>query len=221
MKKLLLTCIIIASAASLHGMEAPKKLSPIALPQIYHYFAKNMNADIARHILSLQIRESGIDLETFETSLKDACKHPGEFMTFVEESLAKFGYNLTFALCKQSLNQAKLSICDIKDKESGVLLHYVGIRNPMLVKTFLELAGDKVWTLLTRRDTVCGYAIPLHVVVRDGLTQTVKLLLDAAGDKAKTLLKYRTEFGSTPLDLAKRFNREEIIQLITEYSKRS
>lgn len=204
MKKLLLAFTIVASAASLHGMEAPKQVSPI-MPQVYNYFAMNMDADIAREIFSLQLKTSSVDL----------VKNPDKFMQFIKTLLNSCDYDLTIKIGKQFFNHTKLSICDIKDRFNVTPLHVAVYTDLMTTKVLIEIAGNNLWTLLTTKLNA-SYTIPLHWAVEFGCIDTVKLLLDAAGDKARELLTYQNIRGEIPLDLAmeRKKNSEEMVTLI-------
>lgn len=197
---------MIASVDSLNGMEQ-KRVSPIT-PGIYNYLARNMDADIAREIFSLQLKASGTVL----------AKNPYKFGQFVEKLLDSCGYDLAVKLGKQLLQPTKLSICDIKDEKNQTPLHFVTFyTNPMITKALINIAGNNVMTLLTTKDNKLGM-IPLHWALARGCIETTKFILDAAGDNILKLLQCTNICGNTPLSLAKRCGHEKMIQLLTDVS---
>lgn len=198
MNRLLLTCIMVAGVGSLHGMEVQQKqVSPI-MPQVYNYFAKNMDADVAREIFLLQLQTSGVGL----------AKNPRKFVQFIKTLLNSCGYDLTIIIVKQFFDHTKLSICDIEDISNTFshtpLCYAIQHSYLTIAQMLLKIAGDKVWELLMAQD-IYGYAA-LHDATHPRDIDKLKLLLNAASDNAWAPLTRQTTSGKTALHLAAFFD---------------
>ena len=209
MKKLLLTLTILASSNLLHSMEAPKPLSPITLPQIYHHLSEILLPEIAFHIFSLQPGTSALNKKILHKKTNEDYCSTTSLVTYVDMVHRCYGHCLTVEKLKKDLLHSNLSICDISNDYGKTVLHSATteghIKDTIL---FLEVAGDKVWNLLTaqiNKQTPCPRTIDqtaLHYAAERGRVEFVKLFLDAASDNAQVLINIRDANGKTAFDIA-------------------
>ena len=122
---------------------------------MYHQLSKNLLSEIAQTILSLQILLSLKSWAISKNPLEFQKLHK-EFIKDKKEFICRFtcsaeklsnpcGYDLALALCKQTLDHAKISICDVKAKGSWTVLHQACMyREPVVLKVLIEIAGDNM-----------------------------------------------------------------------------
>ena len=215
MKKLLLALTILTSTKSLHSMEIPSpntdysKLSPITLPQIYHHLSEILLPDISFHIFSLQPGTDALSNKVIhKKASKDYCV-VAAFTTYTHITHRYCGHCLTVEHLKKDLLHSNLSICDISDDYGKTVLHSTacnGYTKDAIL--FLEVAGNKAWTLLTaqinKQTPWTGMAdqTALHFAAECGHVEFAKLLLDTAGDNAQNLINVRDNQGRTAFDIA-------------------
>jgi ankyrin repeat protein len=222
MKKLLLILILLTGAHSLHGMDEPKQLSPITLPQIYYHLAEILNQDVARYIFECQPGTSEINNDILLAPVKNRKSYyeTNNIDCKIDLHLLSLGYCLTFEKLNRNLARKKISICDIKSHNGSTLLHRVVIDQPNridAVKLYLQVAGNDVTKLLTTQTDFLGWTV-LHYAASDGRFELVKLFLDAAGNNAQTLLGIGNQENETAFDVA---TTPEIKELMQQYQKKN
>lgn len=97
------------------------KPSPISLPQTYQQLRIDLLPEIIRHIFSLQLKASGVDLVQLKSEVEECdCINSYEFADdlagYSNRLIKSCGYNLGPALFKWLFPDAKISVRDIKNK---------------------------------------------------------------------------------------------------------
>jgi hypothetical protein len=192
------------------GVEIPKNLAPISLPQIYCYLSENMNQDIASHILSLQPGSHFLRDKPSLLKKEDSCM-VAMLTTYIEIMLNDFGHCLIVELLKQSLLHKNVSICDFTNNSNENVLHMVANGGCLFknictetAKIFLEVAGNETLKLLTMQtSTLEEKSTALHIAAQKGHVELVELLLDAAGDHVRDFMNILNIDGKAAFDIAR------------------
>lgn len=218
MKRLLFALTLIAGTRSLHSMEVPKQLPPITLPQIYQHLSELLNRDVAQYIFSLQ---PGTNQINEKISLRRTRKE-GEMNPIIEKLKMDihlrrhycYGHCLTVEVLKRNLLRKNMSICEITDNYNNeTVLHSVADDSSTKhAKLFLEVAGIKLWTLLTTQNTPANQTA-LHFAAYCGQIDFVKLLLNAAGNKVQGFMNIRDHYDKTAFDIA----TPEVQEIMKQY----
>ncbi len=213
--RLLLTCVIAASAGSLHGMEIQKQPSPITLPLTYYHFSHDvLPPEIAQQIFVKLFETHGIDLAQLPHEIEQRCKNDYWLVKYINKLIKLCGYLLASELCERFFPHAKVSIwIEGFPNWKHTPLHYVVEYNCLEVaQILLKIAGDKASTLLTMQD-YSGWTA-LHFAAYKNNTENVKLLLGVAGNKVWELLSMKSNYDSTSLHCAN--NNTETIKLLLD-----
>ncbi len=184
MNKLFLTLAIISSL-SLSGMESPKQLTPITLPQTYYCLTAELLPEIAQHIFSLQF---DLMSQNFQNTIIKNHNDPVNLVEYIKELITSYGYLLASELFEQSFLHAKVSICDIKNYYGQTSLHIAPQKSNDLkiAQILIKIAGKNAWKLLTKKDILGETA--LHYAIRCSNVEMAKLFFDTAGNNAYKLL---------------------------------
>ncbi len=214
MNKLFLT-VAITSTLSLYCMESPKQLTPITLPQTYHYLAGELLPELAQQIFALQF--GFVDPTKFLNKIEQSVNSPKDLVKYINTLIRSCGYLLASELCDWFFHHAKISICDIKNDSGQTSLHYVasyfaGVGDSKIDQILIKIARDNAYKLLTMQcDRGCT---ALHeAACNTKCVGMVKFFLDTAGDNAFKLLAVQDKYGRTAMHEATQVDNIEVVKL--------
>lgn len=206
--------LLLCGAEIAQSMEQKEnQLAPIVWSHMYHHLAKFLVKDAVQLIFSFHLYASDIDYAKLPILIKKSSKTLGSFMESVNTLLKSGNATLAAEIFECGFAHASISILDIRDWDRWTVLHSAAwsSKNSNVVKTILNIAGNKTWELLTTKDNQSW--TPLHYAANHGYPEVVKSLLDAASNRVQELMTIQNKHGQTALEVA----HSDIKELMATY----
>ena len=113
-----LSLLLLCSATAAQCME-PQDDKPITWAQTYHRSFKFLIKDVMPLIFSFHLDSSGIDYANLPALIKESSTKSRQFVKSIDTLLKPGNYTLVAEIFERAFAHEKISICDIKDMETG------------------------------------------------------------------------------------------------------
>ena len=136
-----------------------------------------------------------------------------------KENISKFICAREATTYDNLLLDGRISHADVRTEFGGSGLHWI----PVIGSTYKDLDTDMLLYYLLTCDPPAdvngrsnGGSTPMRCAAYYKNTSAVKILIDFGGDRTIKTYSYASPPNMTPLDIAKKKNNQETIELLTE-----